>query len=113
MSEKKQADEGRAVQLIDQMQASLSQLRELAQACDDFVATWVGSGLAYELVPHYECTLSCQEAETLARLTGAYGYTSTAEAVLSEHAQYDTCGDAHHQCPHCTTDESTETAPSS
>ncbi|MFE1522309.1 hypothetical protein ACFW9I_37090 [[Kitasatospora] papulosa] len=48
------------------MQTALDQLRELTQACDAFVGTWVGSGLASELVPGYGCTLTCEEAETLA-----------------------------------------------
>ncbi|GAA2345218.1 hypothetical protein OKJ48_24990 [Streptomyces kunmingensis] len=98
-------DENRAAQLVDAMQTALDQLRELTQACDAFVGTWVGTGLASELVPHYDCTLTCEEAETLADLTGVYGYADTAENVLSEHAEHDECGDTHHQCPDCTNDD--------
>ncbi|MET9499550.1 hypothetical protein [Streptomyces sp. NPDC006552] len=111
MSEKKASADRRAVQLIDAMQTSLAELRELAQACDDFVTTWVGTGLASELVPHYDCTLTCEEAETLAGVTGAYGYAGTAEAILSEHAEHDECGDAHHSCPDCTEDDDQAAAP--
>ncbi|MFE1521993.1 hypothetical protein ACFW9I_35205 [[Kitasatospora] papulosa] len=46
-------DENRAAQLVDAMQTALDQLCELPQACDAFVGTWVGTGLASELVPHY------------------------------------------------------------
>ncbi|MFZ3562688.1 hypothetical protein ACOKM5_42915 [Streptomyces sp. BH097] len=94
-------DENRAVQLIGTMQTALDQLHELAQAVDAFVGTWVGTGLASELVPHYNCTLTCEEAESLAGLTRTYGYAETAECVLSEHAEHDECGNAHHQCPDC------------
>ncbi|GGO58797.1 hypothetical protein [Streptomyces lasiicapitis] len=92
----------RATALVASTQDALDQLAEAAVAVDEFVDTWIGSGLTYELVPAYACTLTCAEAEALANLLHAFGHGKVAEAVRSDHAEHDECGDLHHEaCPNC------------
>lgn len=91
-----------AAALVRTALAALDQLSTLAEALDRFVGTWTDSGLAYELVSDYQCTLTCEEADSLADLLTAYGDTEGAQLILSEHAAYDECGHAHHTCPDCT-----------
>ncbi|MEU5383705.1 hypothetical protein [Kitasatospora cineracea] len=79
------------------------------KAADAFVEQWTNSGLAGSLIDDYMCTLGCSEAETYADLFRAYGYTSTADGIISDHTQYDECGDSHHMCEECADDETATT----
>ncbi|MCZ4119056.1 hypothetical protein [Streptomyces sp. H39-S7] len=73
------------------------------EAAAAFVESWAYLGPS--LPDDYECTLNCEEAETLAALFDAFGYVTTAEAIIDRHSEYDCdCEDSHHSpCDYCRT----------
>jgi len=78
--------------------------RDRAQlaAAEAFVETWADSGLSYELIDGYTCTLGCDEAEAYAGIFRSFGYTSTADQIIADHAEYDECDERHHTpCSEC------------
>jgi hypothetical protein len=77
--------------------------KQLAAAAA-FVDAWTTSGLAYSLISDYGCTLTCEEAESMAGLFRAFQYPNTADSIVEEHSEVDQCGDTHHQCPSWTFD---------
>jgi hypothetical protein len=77
--------------------------KQLAAAAA-FVDAWTTSGLAYSLISDYNCTLTCEEADTMAGLFRAFHYPSTAEGIVEEHSETDECGNLHHECPAWTFD---------
>ncbi|MFF1908594.1 hypothetical protein [Kitasatospora sp. NPDC058218] len=79
-------------------------------AANAFVEAWTTSGLAYELVGYYDCTLTCSEAESMADLFRAFGYENTADDIIASHSESDECGDSHHSCDDCTSDDEYNTA---
>jgi hypothetical protein len=77
--------------------------KQLAAAAA-FVDAWTTSGLAYSLISDYDCTLTCEEAESMAGLFRAFRYSNTAASIIEEHSEHDECGNLHHQCPSWTFD---------
>lgn len=73
-------------------------------AAEAFVDAWITSGLAYTLISDYNCTLGCEEAETLAGLFRAFKYQNTATSILEDHSEADECGNQHHLCSSWTFD---------
>lgn len=73
-------------------------------AAEAFVDAWITSGLAYTLISDYNCTLGCEEAETMAGLFRAFKYQNTATSILEDHSEADECGNQHHLCTSWTFD---------
>jgi hypothetical protein len=91
-----------ATALVNTAQDALERLARQTEAVDEFVGTWMTSGLIYQLVPEYTCTFTCSEAEALASLLEAFGHKDAAESVIQDHSEHDECGDSHHDdCPDC------------
>jgi hypothetical protein len=67
------------------------------KAADAFVDAWTTSGLAYDLIPNYDCTLGCEEAKTYADLFRVFEYTNTAEQILADHGE--SCETPHYHEP--------------
>lgn len=66
-------------------------------AAEAFVEAWTDSGLAYNLIPDYGCTLGCSEAKTYAGLLRAFGYENTADQILADHGE--DCDNPHYHEP--------------
>ncbi|MFJ9771847.1 hypothetical protein ACIRVF_11435 [Kitasatospora sp. NPDC101157] len=53
-------------------------------------------------IESFDYILTCGEVEALADLLRSYGLSDEAERVIHGHAEYDECGDSHHDCgPDC------------
>lgn len=85
-----------ATALVTTALDALARLEQQAEAVDRFVHAWTSSGLVLDLAPVYGCTLTCEEAETLANLLQVFGYQTTADGLLADHTAHDRCGDLHH-----------------
>lgn len=80
---------------------ALEHVADVLTALDQFVEVWISDGEAVDMIGE-SCTLTCDEADSLAGLAYAVGHSSTAEALLREHAADDRCGDRHHTgCSTC------------
>lgn len=57
------------------------------KAAAAFTDAWMTSGLSYNLLPDYDISLGCEEAETYAELFHAFNYPHTGEQILADHRQ--------------------------
>ena len=62
-------------------------------AAEHFVEVWMG--LAQNLPDDYGCQMTCGEADALADLFAAFGYTTDAAEIVRNHAAFDEPGDSH------------------
>jgi hypothetical protein len=67
-------------------------------AAERFVAVWLETGLASELIGGYDCTLTCAEADTFAALFATHGHPGTAEWIVEAHTEHDEPGDERYPC---------------
>lgn len=67
------------------------------KAAEAFVESWTTSELAGRLITDYNCTLSCDPAETFAGIFRAFGYPNYAESILADHGE--DCDSPHYHQP--------------
>lgn len=74
------------------------------QAAEKFTSVWWE--LLGTLPDHYNCYMTCTEAEVAATLLRAFGQDESADHVMEGHAEDDECGERHHvPCDECRNSE--------
>lgn len=62
-------------------------------AAENFVEKF--AEVAAQLTEEYDCVMTCEEVESLARMFRVFGHSETADQIVADHAKHDEEGDEH------------------